>query len=265
MNILFWNINKTYIPKHINRIIETENIDIVILAENPIPPDTLLTTLNFNRASFYYAQSSGCRKLDVFTKFNHSYIKPISEYDRLSIRLVSIPGTNPFLLAMVHMPDKRNWTDDDQMFECVRLADSIIKAEKELKNTYTMLVGDFNMDPFEKGIVSSKGLHAIMCKKIASEKSRIVQGEEYPFFYNPMWNFMGDETEGPVGTYYYRSAKHINYFWHTFDQVLLRPSFFNGSKLPHVKIIQLDLKEIKCEETGNKQPDHYPIAVNLPL
>ena len=75
-----------------------------------------------------------------------------------------------------------------------------------------MLVGDLNMNPFEDGLVKTTGLHSVMSKSKAKEFSRVVQGRTYPFFYNPMWNLLGDETQGPPGTYYYSSSEHKAFF-----------------------------------------------------
>lgn len=62
------------------------------------------------------------------------------------------------------------------------------------------------MNPFDEGVVKAAGLHAMMTKATANERFRTVQGREYPFFYNPMWGFFGDRTDGPAGTFHYRRS-----------------------------------------------------------
>ena len=64
------------------------------------------------------------------------------------------------------------------------------------------------MNPFEEGVVGAKGLHAVMTRRIAAKGSRVVQGKEYPFFYNPMWGLFGDRQDSPSGTYYYSASEH---------------------------------------------------------
>ncbi len=102
------------------------------------------------------------------------------------------------------------------------LSNSIKSAEKKFSHSRTILVGDLNMNPFERGVVSANGLHAVMSQEIAEEKELVIQGKTYPFFYNPMWSMMGDVSPGAAGTYFYRNAEHTVYFWNTFDQVLVR-------------------------------------------
>jgi hypothetical protein len=82
------------------------------------------------------------------------------------------------------------------------VAEQIHEAETQYVHTRTVVVGDMNMNPFEDGMCRSEGLHAVMCKHIARKEKRTVLGKERLFFYNPMWNFLGDETRGPPGTYY---------------------------------------------------------------
>ena len=60
--------------------------------------------------------------------------------------------------------------------------------------------------------------------------------EKIDFFYNPMWNFLGDETRGPPGTYYYGQGVTA-YFWNTFDQVLYRPALLAAYREHDVSII----------------------------
>jgi hypothetical protein len=97
-----------------------------------------------------------------------------------------------------------------------------------------VLVGDLNMDPFEEGVVKANGLHAVMTRRLAGRQTRTVQGRVYPLFYNPMWGLYGDSSAGPPGTYFYEPSGHVGYFWHLFDQVLLRPDllrFFRNESL----------------------------------
>src|SRR5206468_2885631 len=107
------------------------------------------------------------------------------ETDRLTVRKLDPPGVADFLLGAVHFPSKYAWSEDSQALECTRLAEDIRKVEEEVGHQRTIVVGDFNMNPFETGVVSATGLHAVMTRDIARRRARIVQGLEYPFFYNP--------------------------------------------------------------------------------
>jgi len=63
-----------------------------------------------------------------------------------------------------------------------------------LGHSRTFLAGDFNMDPYDDGMLGAGALHGMMTRRTALLGSRIVDGGRYHMFYNPMWGFMGDRT-----------------------------------------------------------------------
>ncbi len=123
------------------------------------------------------------------------------------------------------------------------------------------------MNPYESGMVSTLGFHGINDRtRAVKEKNRVVLGSKYDYFYNPMWNFLGDEP-GPSGTVFYRKAIHKISMWNTFDQVLLRPQLLNSFKLSDVAIIDKiggrDLIDKKNNIVSNKFSDHLPISLQV--
>jgi len=44
---------------------------------------------------------------------------------------------------------------------------------------------------------------------------RTVSGQQYPFFYNPMWGCFGERDATPAGTYFYDSGEHVSYYWNS--------------------------------------------------
>jgi len=142
----------------------------------------------------------------------------------------------------------------------------IDRAEKKAGHKNTIIIGDLNMNPFEEAIVAADGFHAVMDKSVAMKRARMVQGLEYDFFYNPMWSRLGDNSQGPSGTYYYNAAGAlINYFWNTFDQVLIRPElieFFDHSSLK--VLTEIDGQSlIKKQSIDSDFSDHLPLIVTI--
>ena len=123
------------------------------------------------------------------------------------------------MLVAVHLSSKLRLDGEEQSQLATRMPQMIEEAEKKVKHFRTVVMGDFNMDPFEAGLTSSETLHAVMDRRVAARQLRTVQGRERRFFYNPMWNFLGDASAGPPGTYFYNNSAPITHFWHTFDQV----------------------------------------------
>ena len=72
------------------------------------------------------------------------------------------------------------------------MREMIKRAEEKAGHRHTIVIGDLNMSPFEPGMVAANGFHAVSDKNIAAKGSRVVQGTEFDFFYNPMWSCLGD-------------------------------------------------------------------------
>jgi len=118
-------------------------------------------------------------------------------------------------------------------------------------------------------VVLASGLHGMTTRQLALRKVRTVQQRDYPTFYNPMWGHFGDRTEGPSGSYYYERAEHKVYFWHLFDQVLIRPEVLDFCSNDPVTIITrvgetplLSESAIPDVSVGS---DHLPLLFRLSI
>ena len=157
---------------------------------------------------------------------------------------------------------------EDQGFHVRNLCDVIAVEEAYVKHRSTMLIGDFNMDPYEASMTVADGLHAIMDKEIVRQQTRRVSGKDYLMFYNPMWARLGDESIGPPGTYFYNRSHALTYFWHTFDQVLLRPELLDCFNPDDLHVVTKAGSVPLLREDGKidvRQSDHLPILVRLEL
>lgn len=267
ITFLFWNLGKKPLQEIIANLAVKYDVDVFMFAECPsLPFDPLLALNSSSNATYHYARGI-CKKIKLYTRFADSFIKPVGEADRVTIRHLTLPGLTDILLAVVHLPSKRYFDEESQAVECRDLASFIRQEEQKIGHTRTMLVGDFNMNPFEDVIVSTDGLHAVMTKQIARKGQRTVQKKTYPFFYNPMWSFFGDISAGPPGTYYYPDTTHKAYFWNMFDQVLIRPGLLDN--LGDVEIVHTDGFTSLISSEGVPDTafasDHLPLLFRLQL
>ena len=132
----------------------------------------------------------------------------------------------------------------------------------------TVVVGDMNMNPFQDGMVSAAGLHGAMTRRLARRNDRVVHGRRYPFFYNPMWRFLGErEIDRPAGTCYYRRSDMITTFWHVFDQVLVRPALLDRFPEESVQVVtevgNISLSQKSGLPGHGGTPDHLPITFSI--
>jgi hypothetical protein len=143
----------------------------------------------------------------------------------------------------------------------------ITAEEDKVGHRRTVLVGDFNMNPFEAGLVGAAGLHSVMSRQVASRLVRTVQDREYRFFYNPMWSHFGDSKRKTAGSYYYDNSEQVNYFWNMFDQVLMRPELaerFDPGELSIVASVGSDsLVRADGRPDGTRYSDHLPIIFRM--
>ena len=259
---LFWNLGKKDLRPLLNRAVRENDVDIVILAECRSRPEEILSGLNQDVVRFHSAFSA-CESIGIYAAFPRKFIRPVSEGARFTMRRIQLPLREEILLVAAHLPSKLRWKDNSQEQEVISLADDIRSAEVRRKHRRTVLVGDFNMQPFEDGMTGAKGLHGVMSRQVASRRSRIVQEREYPFFYNPMWSMMGDLSQGPPGSYFYESAGHIEHYWWMFDQVLIRPELVSKTRNDGFRFLTMIGKQSLVD--GKDRPDSKVGSDHLPL
>lgn len=136
------------------------------------------------------------------------------------------------------------------------------RFEEENDTCKSIVVGDFNMNPFDEGMVSALSFNAVMCANIAYKESRKIFGEERKFYYNPMWHLMGNHFKLCKGTFYY-TTETDSFYWYTYDQVILRPSMIEKFDMNELKI--LDNINEKSLLTESYIPDKKRISDHLPI
>jgi hypothetical protein len=263
ITFIFWNLKNKSLENVIARIAKTHNVDIFIFAECAFPPERLLSVLNAETTEYHYSPGYGCDKIEIFTRFSRKFILPVYEDHRLTIRHLALPGSIDVLLSAIHFPSKIHWKGTSQAAECFNVSFSIKREEEKIGHSRTILVGDLNMNPFEEGVVNANGLHGVMSRQIAQRKTRTIQKNQYPYFYNPMWSLFGDISPGPPGTYYSNRAEHTEYFWHMFDQVLIRPDLLEVFNSKELRILSSIGNQSLLSAHG--VPDKKAISDHLPL
>lgn len=279
MNIGFWNINSFDNNKDLSNSLVSltleKQLDIICIAEiKPVIVDSFLKKLNNLGTNQKYTKIKSCKdKVTVISRYPNTVFEDkssIYESNRWITHKISIPSIITFNLISVHFPSKVNWSEAGLALECVNLSRDISKIEDDTKCSETILIGDFNMNPFEHGLVAASGINALVDLNYAVKKSkgREINGTHYKYFYNPMWNFFGDFTE-PYGTHYCRVPGHISHEWHIYDQIILRPSLEPYLKRPFVEIVAKIYNENLTKNFGRPDSenysDHLPIVLKLKL
>lgn len=263
INFLFWNVNRKPLEARLGRLAKAHDVDVICLAECPLSNDCISAALeSMAIGRFHEADGSGA-ELRVFSRLperslQFQFLEP---QERWLLYRVHPEGTSEILLAIAHLPSKLNIRDATQDLTVQPFVADIEMTEDLKGHRRTVVVGDLNMNPFENGVAGAGGLHGVMTKTIAERAERAIQGKEYRMFYNPMWGQFGDRTPGPPGSYYRSAAEAVNYFWNTYDQVLVRPELIE--RLIRAEVLVSD--GIESLLTPNGIPDKTNGSDHLPL
>lgn len=278
MNFLFWNIKGRTICTNgmppllvvLQQIVSVESIDLIALAEYDGYSEQLEAALVANNIYTRLKKLSSIReKVDVF--YNPQKLAvDIAQNNQYSTALriqskkteVNING------FFCHLPSKLFRNADEQRDYAIDYMEEVVAYEDQISNDKTFICGDFNMSPYEEGMVCSRGFHSIMDANLTRKyPSRNINNKSYSTFYNPMWGLVGDLGRGDVaGSYYYNGYKSSEYFWYMFDQVILRPSlldYFDNSKLRVITQSKSYNLLDNQHKINPKYSDHLPICFTL--
>lgn len=268
LNILFWNLNRKELHYPLAVITKEQRADIIIVAEaENLDKLNLLKELNTSRLEYYDANELGLNKrILFFTKFEPSYLRPIRDDNasRYVFKLLTLPAMKELLIGSVHLLDQRNYSTSSRKDFAVGVKNEVERIEEELEIKDTLIIGDFNMNPFENGMFDAKGFNAVSSKSLALKLNRVVLEQEYSYFYNPSWSLMGDLYEEPSGTIFYNQSGYDSYSWNVLDQLIMRPSLIENFDNQSYRIITNFAFDSLLTKNGrpnkNKYSDHLPIT-----
>jgi hypothetical protein len=269
---VFWNIDGKRPQDGIVRLISglqrEEDADVIVLADcSDGVIGSLLQALN-PKGVIDFALAPTRSRVRVVARRTISFTQEIDGHEYYSI-LKLWRGTGPQLLfAPVHMVSLLEKEAPHIDKELEKFAQAIRLVELRAKHARTIVMGDLNAHPFSDGVASSVGLHGVMSRTVATRIERQASHRAYPFFFNPMWRFFSDATTEPAGTYYREpGGDHTGYYWHLFDQVLIRPSlipFYQDDSVCIVTAIAgVSLAGTNWIPDRAIGSDHYPIRIRL--
>jgi exonuclease III len=263
--IIFWNVNKKDLTSLVCSITKSTDADVVVLNENAVPSAKMLQALQENVSQdFYYPRViSSEKRFHCFCRNAELDLSEVHALSRTSVRKLNI-GHHRVLLALVHGVDMRNYDPATRQSRAQSLADDMKLVKEQQETNKLILLGDFNINPYDTGMNLAAGLNAMMTKSCVAKGLRRDGGKDYDFYYNPMWSLFGDNTDGPAGTIY-NTSNQGHYGWSMLDQVLINHSIVN--LFDDVKILTeagpQSLMNEKGRPNSNIVSDHFPILVNF--
>lgn len=261
MRILFWNThNNTEINPILNELIIENKISIVVLAEYNADILQLISNLANNGIEMKQYITLGESRIKIIGDITD--VIPGIQNKYYSLQIIR----KKYILCCIHLPSQI-YTKNEEARRIIikRIITDIEKAEDDNSTENTIIVGDLNINPFDHGCIDAELFHSLPYYEVAKKKSRIVADESFKMFYNPMWNILGDFCE-PYGTYYYNGSNGDNIFWHTYDQVMIRPvlreSFIDDSLKIITETHYFGLLNINGHP-DKKISDHLPLIFEI--
>ena len=271
LNLLFWNLNKKSLSESVGLLAEEREADIVVLAEMPDNTEEILTQLRQYNSDFMRIDQilPHQRQVAFYHRFSSDQVQYLHDAKYWTIYQLDLSDGEPLILVAVHMPAKfrRGLIGlENRLPLFQQLCQDILKEESASGTDRTIVVGDLNQNPFDNEIVHLDTLNAVMDPDVAAQGSCQRDGQPYKYFYNPMWTVYG-RHQAPMGTYYYREPDYVRYYWHVFDQVLLRPDLIPalGDEMPTfiTELGDESLLRANGRPDNRRFSDHLPIALSL--
>ena len=260
-SICFWNTNRNSLHAELSALVALRDIDILVLAESGAAEGELIKSLYDATERVFLRTGNINSRLKIYSSLPPASLVPVGDSRYMSVVRVSPPLGADFLLAAVHLPSKLHLEGREQYDIAIDVVDEIERYEIAIGHDRTIVVGDFNMGPFEDALVAPNGFHAVMDREIARRGFRTLGAIRKKFFYNPMWSLMGDIGSGPPGTYYYDGSR-IAHYWNTFDQVICRPSLIDSFQDEQLEVIsEIDLEG--SVKSLRECSDHFPIVARF--
>ncbi len=266
MKILFWNLNNQNLVYETTELIHSENIDFMVFSETTVEfvEEVInIFKLNYHKV-FYFHETPGCDRIKVISTLKLNEIKLLNQHKYYSLMLLN-GKERRLILGMVHFPSKRYHSPDESRRAFEILHRAISREEETHRVNDSLIVGDFNVDPFEMPMVSFTGMCATNAKDSLALDTVKRATEEKRLFFNPMWSLYSVFDQTP-GTHKYDRLGEDVIKWHFVDQVIIRPSLIDAFKFNSLKVIS----GTKAYNYTNKNgvpilSDHLPISCEVEL
>lgn len=245
--VLFWNLHGRADALSLAlALFRDRNVDLFIAAE--LPGDARPLTLS-RGARLGYQFRSGLR------------VEEIASYNFAAAFRVRLSASSRDITVVgVHLPSRLYLRDPEDQRMAADTCHGFIEEREQpitrggVGHDRTVVIGDFNLDPYSPAMVGLGGLNAMMTPR----RTRRANGRERACFYNPMWNEFGDRR-GSAGTYYLETPGALGYYWHMLDQVLVRQPL-----VAHLELVSVIHDELVSPRARTPRiSDHLPIELVL--
>ena len=226
LKLLYWNLNSNNNESYVKKIIEQEDLDIVILSEyRKTDLESLVSKLNY---TFNIYNGYGvCDKVVMLAKKN---IKVWVNREQSRYTIYSINDNNQkYIIVGVHLPSNPLSDSNDRKMVIRDILEDLMEQEGKDRHDFSIIIGDMNACPFDDELICKDGFNAVLYKKIIQKNEFCkYQGKKLRYLYNPALRFWDEENE-QCGSFYYTSTIK-SLFWYCYDQILMSKALIDSFK-----------------------------------
>lgn len=255
MKCVFWNIGEPSNFSAVLDILKHEAPDIFFLAE--MPQEKIVDyEANLMAIGYEYYLNPGCIRVSIIKKiiFKVNLGRQATYYSCVK------ETTNKVHIIAVHLPSQMYQSIDGLKSFFRRFRSEIDMEIGDSLDENILLIGDFNVNPFDKPMIDFDGFSASNSINLKNEAVHL--SERKSLYYNPTWLLYG--TNHFPGTKYFKrpSASSFDILEHHFlDQVLLSYRLRKNIIFEKIRILEKTNCFIFFDATKNAicLSDHLPL------
>lgn len=261
MTFLYWNTNNISSLNQIIDICKSESPCLFFLSE--IDEELLERNKDLlDEINYTFLPNPGSDRVKIITKNN---LKIELGLQNKYYTIVTLPELDISVVS-IHLPS--------QMFQHMDALKRFIRDfRKDIDESIgspiderIIVIGDFNVNPFEKPMIDFDGFSAT--NSINTRVKATHLGNLQTFYYNPTWKLYSN-NDFP-GTKYFKRPSGSSYDvieHHFLDQVVISTKLLNEISSEEIKTIEQTPKYIFKEKGSNiiNESDHLPLSYEIKL
>jgi len=266
LKLLFWNLQGKKPLDEAAELIHEVDCDIAAFCEcsDDFAADVQVQLNALYSKGYRHQETPGCNRIKVLVRDALNSISLLNQHKYFSLMLLK-QGAQRLILAFVHMPSKLHSGEDELRSLCEKLTHQISAEEMANDVQDSLVIGDFNVNPFESPIISFSGLLATNSMDCVERDQWTRKGDTKRVFFNPMWSLYAQHLHQP-GSHHYRRLTEDVIEWHFLDQVIIRASLISKFSLPDLRLVDSTTRFSFRKKSGKPfVSDHLPISCRLNL
>jgi exonuclease III len=261
MTAIYWNTNKQNDFDRISDILSDVQPDVMFLSE--INEDVIQAKQEkINVLNYEYFENPGCNRVKILKHQNF----PLELHLQNNYFTIVRNSETDIYVVSLHFPSQM-YQHLDSLKEFIRdfrtTLDLEIGSSSEKK---VLIIGDFNVNPFEKPMIDFDGFLATNSSKSRTSVTHLTKNRTT--YYNPTWKLYSRNHFPGTKAFTRPSGASYDIIEHHFlDQVVISQQLRSTISEENISVIEKTKNFIFFDEKRNKVvgSDHLPLLYNIKI